>query len=72
MRNDFSWKDRSIIYVVSYTDKKVSNVKVNKIISVFNDIVEAKKYYAYCLTKYANVQIDTCRVYDSYEKKIGE
>lgn len=63
----FMWKNESIVYVVSYISKKQS--KNEKIVTVFNNLAEAKKFYAHCLRRHESVQIDTCRVYDSYTSK---
>lgn len=64
----FIWKNSDIVYVVSYIDRKLS--RDEKVVTAFNNLTEAKKYYAFCLQKYKCVQIDTCRVYDSYDKKM--
>lgn len=61
------WKNNNIVYVVSYSDKKQS--KTERIVTAFNNLGEAKRFYLYCLKRYAFVQLDTCRLYDGYTIK---
>ena len=65
------WKNRDIVYVVSYLNKKMS--KTDKVVTVFNNVQEAKRYYQFCISRYSCVQMDTCRVYDGYKvEKMSE
>lgn len=61
----FKWKDERFVYVISYIDPSKS--KTEKVVTVFNNIMEAKTFYVHCMRNFKHVQFDTCRVYDRYD-----
>ena len=67
----FMWKDKEIVYVVSYINSNVS--RSEKLLTAFNNVEAAKRFYAHCIKRYTKVQLDTCRVYDTYSaRKLSE
>lgn len=63
----FVWNEAAgrIVYAVSYKSNKIS--KTESVVTVFDNIAEARKFREYCLKRYPLVQMDTCRVYNKYK-----